>query len=273
MKMKNPRETESAGNDGLPKDEQTIIERETRAKWETLRPSFLVWARQSGESPSEFDRIVEGQVELARVNYQAQRAERELNHSSVDWDHITPEDANLLQALLDTDPNEASMHHFFEDNPKFLVQVLAGGHGRYQLSKKRLGADYVPDFLIAEASSIGIEWYAVELESPRSKEHKADGNPANSLNVALAQIRDWRQWLMNNLDYARRPKEEDGLGLIGIDSRVPGLIIIGRRHEYPERFNNFRRQTRDRESILIHSYDWLADAACSNKSGWLRVEK
>jgi len=271
--MKNLRETEPTGNDSLPKDEQTIIEQETRAKWETMRPSFLAWAAQSGESPSEFDWIVEGQVERARVNYQYKRANLELNHLSTCWDKITPEDADSLQALLDTDPEEASMHRFFEDNPKFLVQVMAGGHGRYQLSKKRLGAEYVPDFLIAEGSSIGIEWYAVELESPRSKEHRADGNPANSLNVAIAQIRDWRQWLMNNLDYARRPKEQDGLGLIGIDSRVSGLIIIGRRHKYPERFNNVRRQMIDRERILIHSYDWLIDIARSNRSGSLMVEE
>ena len=165
------------------------------------------------------------------------------------------------------------MHRFLQDNPKFLVQVLTGGHGRYQLSKERLGAEYVPDFLIAEGSSIGIEWYAVEIESPRAKIHRADGNPASSLNAAIAQIRDWRQWLMNNLDYARRPKALDGLGLVGIDSRAAGLIIIGRRHQYPERFNNFRRQMKDRESILIHSYDWLIDIARSNRSGSLDLER
>ena len=64
---------------------------------------------------------------------------------------------------------------------------------------------------------------------------------------------------MHNLDYARRPTDQDGLGLVGIDSRVPGLIIIGRRDPYPERFNEFRKQMIDRERIVIHSYDWLVD--------------
>lgn len=135
------------------------------------------------------------------VRYQKERVALELNHSLTLWDQITSEESDSLQALLDTNPDEESMHRFFEDNPKFLVQVMTGGHGRYQLSKKRLGAEYVPDFLIAEGSSIGIEWYAVELESPSSKEHRSDGNPAQALNIAIAQIRDWRQWLMNNLDY------------------------------------------------------------------------
>ncbi len=271
MKQKGQRATERTGRGNFGMDEQESIEEATRARWETLRPSFRAWAAESGESPSEFDRIVEGQVEFARVRYQEERTALELSDSLTLWDQIAPQESASLQALLDTNPDEGSLHRFLKGNPKFLVQVMGGGHGRYQLSKQRLGADYVPDFLIAEESSIGIEWYAVELESPRCKEHRADGNPAQPLNTAIAQIRDWRQWLMNNIDQARRPKQQDGLGLIGIDSRVPGLIIIGRRHEYPRRFNDFRRQMRDREQILIHSYDWLVDVARSNTSGWLNA--
>lgn len=270
--MEDARETKDPRHDESPTDEQSLIEQETRAKWEIFRPSFLAWATQSGESPSGFDEMVKSQVESARVRYQKERAKSELNHLSTRWDEVTRKDADSLQALLDADPKEAEMHRFFEDNPKFLVQVLAGGHGRYQLSKKRLGAEYVPDFLIAEGSSIGIEWYAVELESPRPKVHRADGNPASSLNTAIAQIHDWRQWLMNNLDYARRARDQDGLGLIGIDCRVPGIIIIGRRHQCPERFNNFRHQMKDRENILIHSYDWLIDIARENRSGSVDFE-
>jgi len=250
-------------------DEQTKLEQETRAKWETLRASFLAWAAENGESPSEFDRLVERQVEYARILYQKGRVAQELDHSVILWDQITKKEAASMQELLDTNPDEGAMHLFLENNSKILVQALAGGHGRYQLSKKRLGAEFVPDFLIAEGSSIGIEWYAVELESPRCKLHKKDGNPAQALHTAINQIRDWRQWLLDNLDYARRPKDQNGLGLVGIDCRVPGIIIIGRRHEYPDRFNNFRRQVKDRERILIHSYDWLVDVARSNTSGWL----
>jgi hypothetical protein len=130
--MESPREAEEARRSESPIDEQSIIEQETRAKWETLRPSFLAWAAQSGASPSEFDEIVEGQVEFARVRYQKERAKLELDHLSTHWDAITPKDADSLQALLDTDPEEASLHCFLEDHPKFLIQVLTGGHGRYQ---------------------------------------------------------------------------------------------------------------------------------------------
>ena len=258
--------------DQQPTDKQDALELETRAKWETLRPSYNAWAAESGEPLSEFDNIVDGQVELARVTYQKERAARELEPYSALWDRITTEEATSLQELLNDNPDEAALHVFLDANLKFLIQVLGSGHGRYQLSKKRLGAEFVPDFLVAAMSSIDIEWHAVEIESPRASADRRDGLPAEALNHAIAQIRDWRKWLMDNIDYARRPREQNGLGLVGIDSRVPGLILIGRRHAYPERFNEFRRQMIDQERIVIHSYDWLVDVAISNQSGWLNGE-
>ena len=260
-----------AADSDTSEDEQTALERAIRAKYESLRPSFEAWAEDSGEPLWVFDDIVRGQVEYARVMYQKDRAEEELESSSVIWDRISTEKANSLQALLDTNPNEEAVHHFLDDNPEFLIQVLGGGHGRYQISKERLGSEYVPDFLVAEMSSIGIEWYGVELESPRLKAHRNDGLPTQGLNHAIGQVRDWRAWLLNNVDYARRPREQHGLGLLGIDSRVPGLILIGRRQDYPQRFNEYRRQMNHQEQVLIHSYDWLLEVARSNTSGWLGV--
>ena len=252
---------------GALADEQESLERQTRAKWESKRRKYADWLVASGEPLSEFDRIVDDQVEFARAGYHKDRASRELEESSVIWDRLTPQHSISLQQLLDKDPQEAEMHSFLEAHPEYLVQVMAGGHGRYQLSKKRLGAEFVPDFLVAELSSIGIEWHAVEIESPRVVACRKDGLPALGLNKAIGQIRDWRKWLQDNIDYARRPREQNGVGLVGIDSRVPGLIIIGRRQEFPSRYNEFRRQMIDRDRIVIHSYDWLVDVARSNNSG------
>ena len=258
--------------DAKPIDPQSAIEAMTRAKWESLRPSFEAWAAQAGESPAEFDEIVKGQVEHARVTYQKERARAELEPNSALWDRITAEETTCLKQLLNENPDEAALQRFLEANPKFLIQVLGGGHGRYQIAKQRLGKEYVPDFLIAEMSSIGIEWHTVEIESPRAVSHRKDGLASDALDHAIGQIRDWRKWLMHNIGYARRSQTENGLGLVGIDARVPGLILIGRRHEYPERFNEIRRQMIDREHIAVHSYDWLFDAAQSNRSGSLTWE-
>ena len=255
-----------------PMDEQEAKEREIRAQFEPLRPEYNAYAQEAGDTSFSFDDFVESRIESDRAAYQKGRASKELQQSFARWDKITAAETDSLCELLASNPDESGMHTFLEANPEFLVQVLTGGHGRYQLSKVRLGSEYIPDFLIAEESSIGIEWYAVEIESPKGKMHRKDGLPAKGLNHALGQIMDWRKWLMNNLNYARRPRGQDGLGLIGIDPRVSGLIIMGRRCEYPERFNEFRRQTIDRDRITIHSYDWLIDVARSNRSSWLRTE-
>ena len=120
-----------------------------------------------------------GQVEFARVNYQKARAYGELDGSSVSWDGVTPEDCASLRGLLNSDPQEAEVHRFLEEHPKFLIQVLGGGHGRFQLSKPRFGAELVPDFLVSEMSSMGIEWHLVEIESPRRAVQRQDGLPTS----------------------------------------------------------------------------------------------
>ena len=224
---------------------------------------------KEGISRSEYIESIKMQMEGRIARYHMQRASTELEQHSTLWDRITSEDARSLKDLLERNPDEQTVHRFLENNQKFLVQALTGGHGRYQLSKPSLGSEFVPDFLIADESSIGLEWFAVEIESPRKKAHRKDGLQSQYLTHAIGQIRDWRKWLRNNLDYARRSPEQDGLGLIGIDDRVAGLILIGRRNEYPERYNEFRRQMIDRERIVIHSFDWLADIALSNRSGRL----
>lgn len=236
-------------------DEQEVVESEVRAKWESLRPSYIEWAATSGESLEYFDEIVDAQVESARVKYQKIRAFADLEDSSFIWDRLNPEDGETLFALLETNPDESEVHQFLEANPQFLIQVLATGHARYQISKPRFGAEHIPDFLVAEMSSIGIEWHLVEIESPRSPVERKDGLPTKELNHAIGQIRDWRDWLLNNRDYTRRSKEEGGLGLVGIDPRASGLIIIGRRKKFSSRYNEFRRTMIDRDRIVIHSYD------------------
>jgi hypothetical protein len=86
------------------------------------------------------------------------------------------------------------------------------------------------------------------------------GDPSRYLWHAIRQIVDWRVWLEYNRDYAARDPSEGGLGLEDISSTVPGLIIIGRRHEMPADRQAFRRGLERQLNISIHSYDWLVDS-------------
>lgn len=261
-----------AERDASPVDEQAAIERETRSELELGRAEYEAYAKMTGDEVASFDDVVDMRVKFAVSIYHRRRTLAELTEHSVVWDRISREEAATFDALLDKNPDELRVHRFLEENPKFLVQGLGGGHGRYQISKKRLGSEYVPDFLIAHEHSFGVEWHAVEIESPKVRPYRKDGLQSSKLTHALGQVRDWRAWLESNRDYARRPRNEGGLGLMGIDSRVAGVILIGRRDEFPERYNELRRQLRDNERIVIHSYDWLVDIGYSNRSGMLSSE-
>lgn len=176
------------------------------------------------------------------------------------WDQIYPDDYSSLKDALDTAQREEDIQQFLQLNPKFLIQHLGGGHGRWVLPKKKLGSEHVTDFLIAEKHSFGYEWEAVELESPLRPMFNKNGDPSQYLNHAIRQIIDWRAWLSSNQPYASRPKADSGLGLTNIDSNVKGLILISRRHSVDEDTNARRRQLVQSLNIKIHSYDYLLEA-------------
>jgi hypothetical protein len=173
------------------------------------------------------------------------------------WKDIRPTDADDLEAKLNSAKNERDMQSYLEEHPLLLIQHLGGGHGRWVIPQQRLGGQFVTDFVIAEKSSIGFEWVAVEIESPTAQIFTKKGDPSKTLNHAIRQISDWRAWLKRNQNYAARSREENGLGLTDIDSDIPGLIIIGREKTLNPNTRELRRQLGANLNIKIHTYDWL----------------
>jgi hypothetical protein len=175
------------------------------------------------------------------------------------WDQITPDDVERLKRAIDAASDEHQLQEFLENNPIFMIQHFSGGHGRWVIPQKRLGCDYVPDFVIGHRHSFGFEWQAVELESPKAKLFNRNGNYSSSLTHAIRQIMDWREWLTKNIDYASRSKDNNGLSLSDITGNVPGLIIIGRRAEIDSSIDGKRKQIKASMNIEIHTYDYLID--------------
>lgn len=171
-------------------------------------------------------------------------------------DGIEPHREALRQALREWD-TEHDLQSFLEDHPELLIHHLGGGHGRYVIPQRRLGAEYEPDFLIGEAHSFGFEWEAVELERPDDSLFTDEGDPTAELRHAIRQIHDWREWLRRNINYARRPPGEDGLGLTEIDGVLPGLILIGRRDAVDPSTDNYRRRILEENRIEVHTWDFL----------------
>jgi Domain of unknown function (DUF4263) len=174
----------------------------------------------------------------------------------VKWlgDHAAAEAA--LRDCLQTATTELPVQKVLEKHPVLLARALGGGHGRWVIPQRRLGAEHVPDFVIGTKSSLGNEWTLVELESPSQRMFKGNGDPSPELTHAIRQIVDWRSWLTANLDYARRSGDSHGLGLDNIDPNSPGLILLGRRG-LGEATRDRRRQLGQQLNIRIHSIDWL----------------
>ncbi len=185
----------------------------------------------------------------------------DLRKFEVNHDAITQAEVDEFETVLDHAKHEADLQQHLAANPRILVQKLRGGWGRWVISSPRFGAEYVPDFVVGEYSSLGMNWTLVELESPHRPLFTKRGDPAEYLNHAIRQVTDWRDWLITNRDYAIRSRNDQGLGLVDIDGRASAWIIIGRRDDEDEKMRRRRAQLGSQSGIEIHTYDWLLDAA------------
>lgn len=179
--------------------------------------------------------------------------------SIVGWDLVTLKDVRGFSRVLESAKLEREVQDYLTLHPDVLIQHLSGGHGRWVIPQQRLGCEFVTDFMIGERSSIGLQWYPVELESPRAKLFNKNGDPSSTLTHAIRQVQDWRRWLQDNIDYARRPKNESGLGLIDVEPQCLGFIVMGRAAAQTHDDNRRRRHMIYQLGIQIRTFDWLLD--------------
>ncbi len=103
----------------------------------------------AGRSTStEFSRVKELELKDFRVTSRA-----------------TPEDIEQFRNVIDNARDEKPIQTFLENNPQVLAALL-GGRSRVVVPHPKLGGKRIPDFLIADVDSCGINWVFVELETP-----------------------------------------------------------------------------------------------------------
>jgi hypothetical protein len=172
----------------------------------------------------------------------------------VDDDEI----AKYLEELEGAE-DEKPMQLYLQDHPQLVVGEL-GPQCRWVIPQPSLGGKYIPDFLVARLDSTGVVWTLIEIESPRALLFTG-GRPRKQLSKGINQINDWRRWLANNQDTARRARSQDGLGLVGITPMARGIVIIGRADQRTDDDRERIQQIAFQQQINIHSYDWLAREA------------
>jgi hypothetical protein len=201
------------------------------------------------------------------------KAEREFLLPYGEWGEAEPGDSAALREVIEGAEDERPIQKFLEERPHLLANAfMSGGHGRYVRPQVRLGSEWVPDFVMADGSSMGHIWQLVELESPRAPIYLKSGQWAEKTRQALHQIETWRQWLSENIDYARKLPPH-GPGLVDIEARASALILIGRRKDLRDDQQWKRRSLLYDLKINIATYDRLLEATEASERAVLRREQ
>lgn len=172
-------------------------------------------------------------------------------------EHRTPSPVNVTdyQAILDTAADERPLQTLLAAVPAFLRQLVPASVDFWCFDRMSFGGELIPDFLLCYRNSRGFNWAYVELESPTVPPLIKAGRPASKFNEALGQISDWRNWLRDNISYAREHH-----GLKQIDAEAPAFVVIGRRsHIRAEHALKYRALSSDKTSVM--TYDRLAEMA------------
>lgn len=171
------------------------------------------------------------------------------------------ETVDEFERVLDDAVDERPLQELLASSPVLLGPLVPPGGSYWCLDRPQLGAEYIPDFLLATITSVGFKWVAIELESPNARALTKAALPANKLASALGQLRDWRTWLTENIAYARQER-----GLHDIDGTCEAFVVIGRRSTLdPRQIKKYRALSND--GVTVMSYDRLLDSIRNSSYG------
>jgi hypothetical protein len=170
----------------------------------------------------------------------------------------TVEEIELLRNVIDNARDEKPIQAFLE-NHSCLLATLVGGRSRFVVPRPNLGGKRIPDFLIADVDSAGINWTLVELETPVSTVTLRENLLDKYARKGLSQIVEWRNWIEENLELARRSRRDGGLSLVDISPRSGGLVLVGRRERLGKNAREVRRPIRADQHVEVHTYDYLLE--------------
>jgi hypothetical protein len=172
---------------------------------------------------------------------------------------LTVDDIEELRTIINLAKDEKPIQIFLESHPQILAALL-GGRSRFVIPHPKFGGKRVPDFLIADVDSRGVNWILVEIETPLSKV-TLEGHSLleQRARKGVSQVEEWRHWILNNLELARRSHREGGLGLVDIRPRSQGLVIVGRRAHLRDNTSDVRFPVSEDQRIDVHTYDYLLE--------------
>lgn len=128
----------------------------------------------------------------------------------------------------------------------------------FSISKLRLGADYITDFIYCiDEHSNGLTYNFVEIETPHYPPFTKKGNPSARLSNAIQQIMSWKSWIKNNRDEVRKLLPAIGHRVYR-NPNIRFIIIIGNRSN-SKKWIERRFDISEELKISIRSFDYLSD--------------
>ena len=147
-----------------------------------------------------------------------------------------------FEKLLNDAEKEEELQIFLKENPMLLHPTAE------IIPKKKLGEDFITDFVLVAPSDQGPTYTLVEIEKSLHPILVKDNSLSSQTNHAIKQTRDWDVWLESNKAY--------------LQGKLPGfetplyLVIIGRGNLLDETAKSYLRSyNRDWKNIELLTYD------------------
>jgi hypothetical protein len=145
-------------------------------------------------------------------------------NSTIWHDDVTQEQCAGLESLVNAKAGEQVIEKYFRDNKEVLeltVQMFpTGNHMSWIFPKKKIRSasfdptgGLIPDYLLAEANSGGVEWFMLELKGADKRAFAKSGKRvwlSADANKGVCQLLNYIDWASRDQAYLR-----DSLGLTG----------------------------------------------------------
>jgi hypothetical protein len=96
-----------------------------------------------------------------------------------------------LRTVIDKAKDERPIQGFLESHPQILAALV--GRSPFVVARPNFGGKRIPDFLIADVDSRGINWVLVELETPTSPVTlRGDLLLDKYARTGTSQVEEWR---------------------------------------------------------------------------------
>ena len=164
--------------------------------------------------------------------------------------------------LLDDRSQPESRYQEFLKNHSSMMFPSRWSGDEIVISGLKLGADHEVDFVIAQSDrSYGFTYTLIEIETPHESVYTQGGDPRSRLTHAIQQTLDWKAWLSEYNDQARRLFPSKRQTIFGT-THFKYLVVMGRRSD---QFNEKRNALANQSDIEIRSFDWFTDNILGRK--------